>query len=80
MVQPWKKPFRKAKALQFEKKKKELRDILTQAAWCGLLIQRQISQSDCEITSKLIPRAFRGDGNSNGPCVNRSKKDRILVQ
>ena len=35
MVQPWKKPLGKAKALEFEKK--VLRDTLTRAALCELL-------------------------------------------
>ena len=35
-------PFRKAKALEFEKK--ELRDTLTQAACCGLFNGNQIAK------------------------------------
>ena len=47
MVQPWKKPSGKAKALEFEKKK-ALRDTLTRAASCGLLHTREICRSDCD--------------------------------
>ena len=44
LVQRWKKPFGKAKALEFEKKKKELLDTLTRSAWCGSYLQQLVDQ------------------------------------
>ena len=50
MVQQWKKPFEKAKALEFEKKKEGIAWHIDASSVVWTHIQRQISQSDGEIS------------------------------
>ena len=54
MVQLWKKPFEKAKALEFEKKKKVLRDTLTRAALCGLVYNGKLANQTARLVAIVV--------------------------
>ena len=53
MVQPWKKPFEKAKAQKFEKKK-ALRDTLTRVALRGLIYNGKLANRTARLVAIVV--------------------------